>query len=88
MPEVATATAAKNACEVSGRPGLNFNIDGEGFGEEPGTVTIAGRTLETSRWIDRSIKGALPTDIVEGPVIVKCADGKTEFVGKLLKSKK
>lgn len=55
----------------SGRPGSPFNIDGIGFGDVPGVVTVGNRVVVTTRWIDRSIKGVLPKDVKAGPVVVQ-----------------
>lgn len=66
---------------VSGRVGGAFNIDGAGFGDEQGSLTISDRHIETTRWNDRSIKGQLPKDMKPGTVEVKSPTGKVLQTG-------
>lgn len=66
---------------VVGRPGGPFNIEGEGFGTG-GSVVIAGRTVEITRWNDRSVKGMLPADLPATGDVTLTPAGGTPFTGK------
>ena len=57
-----------------GRAGGPFSIEGIGFGTK-GKLTIGGRVIPTTRWIDRSIKGMLPQDIDSGEIIIQTEEG-------------
>lgn len=77
----AAATTTKPVpVAVVGRPGGPFTIDGTGFGNAMGSVSISGRTVEITRWKDTSIKGMLPADLAPGDVVVKSVSG--ELKGK------
>jgi len=72
------ATAAKSNKEpfrIHGVAGGPFSIDGSGFGGS-GSVSISGRTLQTTRWRDDNIKGVLPADLEDGDVVIKTAGGE------------
>lgn len=71
----------KKELVISGRLGGAFNIDGVGFGYEPGSLTISERHIETTRWNDVSIKGQLPADLKPGKVEVKAPTGKVLQTG-------
>ena|SRR6266496_5533566 len=68
---------------MSGKAGKPFSIDGQGFGNGEGDVSVAvsGRLVMTTRWNDHSIKGELPKDIKPGDVVVRTSEGK-EIKGK------
>ena len=74
-PDVKVPKEAAGVFVLSGHAGRPFNIDGKGFGDEAGSVTIGDRTISVSRWIDRSIKGTLPADLKPGSVVVRTANG-------------
>jgi hypothetical protein len=60
---------------IQGFPGGAFNIRGDGFGTKPGSLTIGGLLIKTTRWDDRQIRGQLPRGAVCGLVELTLADG-------------
>lgn len=98
----ATATAPATAPAATSKPkpdfriaandvertdiGGNFHINGKGFGDQVGSVTVNGRqayvTLDedtkVAAWDDENIYGQLPPMSVSGEVIVTTHDGKTQ----------
>lgn len=58
---------------VHGTAGGPFSIDGTGFGGS-GTLTIGGRTIQTVRWEDRTIRGTVPPG-TRGEVVLTTASG-------------
>jgi hypothetical protein len=74
-PTEAQIADANAPISLKARAGYPFNLEGRGFGNEKGVLTVNGRTLETSRWNDRSVKGQLPHDIESGEVTLRTASG-------------
>ena len=76
------APAATPTLTFVGCIGGMFNIRGEGFGDEFGSVLISGRTIVPTSWSDTVIKGSVPSDVKSGAILVITKDG-VEFKGKL-----
>lgn len=72
---------------IIGRPGGPFNIDGVGFGDGKGELRVGNRTIDVTRWNDKSIKGTLPADIGDGDIYLRTAGG-AELKGKYSAAKK
>lgn len=64
---------------VSGVPGGQFEIRGDGFSSS-GTVSFAGLQVETTGWSNERIKGFLPLGVKEGEVVVN-VDGENQRRG-------
>ncbi|MDO8463160.1 MAG: IPT/TIG domain-containing protein [bacterium] len=81
-------TDDQTACTPNGAVGNFITIFGNGFGETPGTVTIAGETaalpaacVATAAWTDTAIIVAVPntlTSAAVGPIIVEADSGKRD----------
>ena len=77
---IGTAAVEKpSQLTIHGRAGLNYNIEGKGFGTVKGQVLISGRAVDVTAWTDTKVKGPLPVDLKPGPVSVRA--GEQEFVG-------
>lgn len=61
---------AKKPFAFSGRVGGAFNIEGEGFGDNPGTLLIGNYHVAVTSWRDHLLKGQLPEGIPNGPISV------------------
>ena len=60
---------------AAGERGALWSIDGKGFGEAPGTVTMGGISLPIVEWTDAHISGVWPGDREIGPLVVTSANG-------------
>lgn len=70
FPTGAEPDKPKAAFEFIGGPGTPFNINGKGFGEQVGQLSIGGYAVAPTRWNDTSIKGMVPGNLPPGPTEV------------------